>query len=158
MKNYVAIARQFANFTQSQLAEALEVSQQYVSALESGQRNPGPNLAPKLAKILDVSTAWLTGRPESMPVYDSIAKKTWICDILREEVIPDYGIMYHCHFDHDGCDYVFPVIISDGLMIQPWAWDSCWAKSADDIQDYKWYEASSGAEAIMIDGLPRFIR
>lgn len=153
MKNYVTIARRFAGLSQTQLAESLGMSQQYVSALESGARNPGPNLAPKLAKLLDVSTAWLTGRPQSLPLYSVDDDTTYICEIMREENIPDYGILYHVYVDVIGD--IVPVIVTKNVMFCPWQWDNCPCKSADDIQDYRWCEPHSNSPAIMLDGLPR---
>lgn len=49
-------ARELAGFTQTQLAEALDMSQDMVSKWETGRRGARPDTAKKIADILGVST------------------------------------------------------------------------------------------------------
>lgn len=52
--------RKWRGISQIELAEALNTSQGYVSDLENGKRKVPAELAPRLAEMLDVPTAWIS--------------------------------------------------------------------------------------------------
>ncbi|MHB8507809.1 MAG: helix-turn-helix transcriptional regulator [Candidatus Dormibacteria bacterium] len=49
--------REAAGWTQRELAKKLGVTQNYIPALELGNRNPGPDLRQRLMKLFDCSFA-----------------------------------------------------------------------------------------------------
>lgn len=55
MKNNVRNLREDRNYTQSELAEAVNVSRQTIHSIESGKFVPTTILALKLARLFDVS-------------------------------------------------------------------------------------------------------
>ena len=57
----VALLRKESGFTQAQLAEFLEISQQMIAAYEAGTRKIPASMLPKLAKLFAVSMEQLTG-------------------------------------------------------------------------------------------------
>lgn len=48
-------AREAARLTQKELAEKVEVSREYISAIENGRYNPSLNLLKKIAKALNTT-------------------------------------------------------------------------------------------------------
>ena len=55
MENNLKKLRQKRNFTQEELADALAVSRQTISSLESGRYDPSIQLAFKIAKLFEMS-------------------------------------------------------------------------------------------------------
>ena len=74
MKNYlldinkrVARLRKREGMTQEQFGDVLQVSQQYIGALESGLRRPGSALIFMMAVKFDVSEDWLKEGKGKLP-------------------------------------------------------------------------------------------
>jgi transcriptional regulator with XRE-family HTH domain len=63
----VSLLRKESGFTQAQLAEFLEISQQMIAAYEAGTRKIPASMLPKIAKLFAVSIEQLTG-VEPQPV------------------------------------------------------------------------------------------
>jgi transcriptional regulator with XRE-family HTH domain len=57
----VSLLRKESGFTQAQLAEFLEISQQMIAAYEAGTRKIPASMLPKIAKLFAVSIEQLTG-------------------------------------------------------------------------------------------------
>lgn len=55
MKNRLKVMRAERNWTQADLAEALEVSRQTVNAIETGKYDPSLPLAFKIARLFDMA-------------------------------------------------------------------------------------------------------
>jgi DNA-binding XRE family transcriptional regulator len=60
--NRLRTIRQFARFTQAEVAERADISQSYLSALEAGARALNDDVAHRLARALDVPLAWVAPR------------------------------------------------------------------------------------------------
>lgn len=54
MKNNIELLRKSKKISQSELAEALEVTRQTISSLETGKYNPSITLAFRIAKFFDL--------------------------------------------------------------------------------------------------------
>ncbi len=54
MRVRLAMLREEANFTQTQISRCADISQGYYSDIESGVRCPSPEIALRIAKILDI--------------------------------------------------------------------------------------------------------
>lgn len=54
MKNNIELLRKSKKISQSELAEALQVTRQTISSLETGKYNPSIILAFKIAKFFDL--------------------------------------------------------------------------------------------------------
>ena len=159
MKNNLSIAMDFAGIPAVKLAEKMSVTLPYISQLTSGIRKLGHNNLQAYAEALDVSPAWLSGEAQSLPIYDPIERQTIVCKIVREEEIPDYGMLYHVYVDESGD--VVPVVISSGLQFVPADWQGWAAKEVRAVKDLgnifcDWIDVA-GHPAIVMDGLPRMI-
>ena len=55
MKNRLKVLRAERNWTQADLAEALEVSRQTINAIETGKYDPSLPLAFKIARLFDMA-------------------------------------------------------------------------------------------------------
>jgi putative transcriptional regulator len=55
MKNRLKVLRAERNWTQAELAEALEVSRQTINAIETGKYDPSLPLAFKIARLFDMA-------------------------------------------------------------------------------------------------------
>ena len=55
MKNRLKVLRAERDWTQAQLASALEVSRQTVNAIETGKFDPSLTLAVRVARLFDMS-------------------------------------------------------------------------------------------------------
>jgi DNA-binding XRE family transcriptional regulator len=54
MRVKLAMMRESTNFTQTQLSKCADISQGYYSDIESGLRCPSPNVAGRIAKVLNI--------------------------------------------------------------------------------------------------------
>ena len=152
--NNITIARTLNHMTAVQLAEAAGSTKQYISALENGIRNLGPNNVKIFTDILGVDKAWLLGCPGILPVYDPLTKIIISTEIIRTEEIPDYGVLYLVHAQTGDN---FAVILASGVQFTAADWqDPNQPMIAAEIADYKWMDVN-GNDAVMIDGLPRSI-
>ncbi len=148
------IAARFAGLNGRELAERLGVSTAYISQLMTGRRSLGPNNVQLLAKTLDVDAAWLLGVAQRLPVVDPDAGAVYSCGIVRTEILEGYGALYHVYLDETGD--VVPVILSGGIQLTPRDWQTLMVRRRADIGGERWRDAR-GAEAVMLDGLPRVI-
>ena len=55
----IAASRKEAGLTQAELGKKLGVTQQMITQIETGRRKPNADTITEIAKILDVSSAWL---------------------------------------------------------------------------------------------------
>ena len=153
--NNITIARTLNHMTAVQLAEAAGSTKQYISALENGIRNLGPNNVKIFTDILGVDKAWLLGCPGILPVHDPNTNKDIITEIIHSEVVPDHGVLYVVHAKDTGDN--FTVIMKSNTQFTVTDWQSPYQPmTAAEIADYKWMDVN-GNDAVMIDGLPRSI-
>lgn len=151
----IKTARKMRGLAQSDLAARMGISPQALNQYESGARSLGPKLLPVAAKVLDVSPAYLAGIAQSIPVFcaDGGVKE---CAIMRQESIPNYGMLYLVDTREYGAENV---ILSDGFQYILNAQLDDRGISIDQINSHgagHWVD-SHGHIAMMVDGLPRAI-
>lgn len=72
-------------FTQSEMAEFLDCSQQTINVWESGQHTPKITMLVKIADRFGVSVDWLLGRKEPLKIITEIPQDTKnIVDLYRK--------------------------------------------------------------------------
>lgn len=72
-------------FTQSEMAEFLDCSQQTINVWESGQHTPKITMLVKIADKFDVSVDWLLGRKEPIKIITEIPQDAKnIVDLYRK--------------------------------------------------------------------------
>lgn len=151
----IKTARKMRGLAQSDLAARMGISPQALNQYESGARSLGPKLLPVAAQVLDVSPAYLAGIAQSIPVFcaDGGIKE---CAIIRQESIPNYGMLYLVDTREYGAENV---ILADGIQyILHTQLDDC-GISIDQIAapGIGYWIDSRGHIALMVDGLPRAI-
>lgn len=148
------IARRFAGLSGVELAGRLGVYPQQVQGWVSGSRTPSRSSVTGIASELGVDPAWLLGMPQQMAVIDPVDGSAITGDIMRTEMIPAYGVLYHIYLDSTGD--IIPVIVGGGVQFTPCDWQTLTVKCADDISAAHWMDCF-GRDAVMLDGLPRVI-
>lgn len=151
---YFEIAKIFAKYTGTELAERLGVSPQHLNAWIKGSRVPNRNNVEYIASVLGVDPAWLLGLPQTMPVVDPLSGDVFTGRIMRSEAIDGYGELYHVYLNETGD--IVPVILSAGIQFTPTDWTTLTVRSAEEIAEARWMDAR-GQDTIMLDGLPRVI-
>lgn len=81
--------RKKRNITQIRLSIAAEVSQETISAYESGRATPSPETLVKLADFLNTSTDYLLGRINNDNPLTEVSKD--IVDKQLEELLNNYA-------------------------------------------------------------------
>jgi transcriptional regulator with XRE-family HTH domain len=76
----IAELRRESGLSQEKFGEKLEVTQQYIGALESGKRNPGPALVYMMARKFGTSEDWIkkgtAQRVDRPKMIDGVLLKT----------------------------------------------------------------------------------
>jgi transcriptional regulator with XRE-family HTH domain len=76
----IAELRRESGLSQEKFGEKLEVTQQYIGALESGKRNPGPALVFMMARKFGTTKAWIKNgtapRSDRPKMIDGVLLKT----------------------------------------------------------------------------------
>lgn len=151
----IKTARLMRGLSQVSLAQMIGVPPQTLNSYESGLRQLGPKLLPLAADALRVSAAYLRGDAQRLAVYDWASRRTLSCPIVSETVIDDYGMFYLVDVDEVG---VVSVIMADGVQFTLGDWQGRQPLTADEIADTDcaWVD-SRGADAVVMDGLPRMV-
>lgn len=71
----IQLSREQAGLTQEQLAEKLELSTQFISAIERGVYGPSLDTVVKLCEELNVSSDWLLLGRRGTPTTQTIAER-----------------------------------------------------------------------------------
>ena len=149
--------RALRGLTQSDLARKLSLNRQTVYAYESGNRSIGAAIAPKFADALQVSAAYLIGKPDTLPVYDYNEHTTTACSIIAANELQEdgklYGVFYLTEHPIAG---LLAVIIADGIQFTTVDRQGPQPTEPDEINEFCWVDAA-GHDAIMLDGLPRVL-
>ena len=148
------IARRYTGLNGVALARLLGVSPQQLNGWLKGDRVPSRTSVEGIAAKMGVDAAWLLGVAQRLPVVDPDAGAVYSCGIVRTEILEGYGALYHVYLDETGD--VVPVILSGGIQLTPRDWQALRVRRAEDIAGERWQDAR-GAEAVMLDGLPRVI-
>ena len=151
----IKTARNLRGISQTDLAGQLGILPQSLNSYESGARQPGPKLLPKLAAALNVDAAYLRGDAQRLAVWDWQERRTLSCAIASETYIDGYGAFYLVEVDDLG---VIAVIMSDGVQFTLSDWQGRQPLMIGDIADTDspWFDVH-GRPAIMLDGLPRML-
>lgn len=88
IENKLKLIRLYLNMNQSTFAKALGVKQSYLSALESGKREPTAKLLYLLVKKFNISADWFITGKGSIITNDDSAKDN---DVRQEENTAMYG-------------------------------------------------------------------
>lgn len=153
----IRTARLMRGLSQTDLAARMGISPQSLSQYESGARSLGAKLLPAAARALDVSEAYLSGCAQTLPVYDYATGGTHMSEIMREESIPTYGMLYLCDVPDVG---PVSVILAGGVQLTLSDWQGAQVMTAAQIADPpsgRWVDGR-GEDAIMLGGLPRVLR
>lgn len=150
--NPITTARTIKSMTAAALAAAVNVSPSQLSQWESGYRTPSRDAAQRIADALDVDLAWIMGCPQSVSIWDPFGRQAIPAQLMRSQSIPGYGTLQHAYAGEIGS--AVAMIISDGIVFTPADWQGSQPADASEIADCRWMDAR-GADAIMLDGLPR---
>jgi transcriptional regulator with XRE-family HTH domain len=117
-RHRMMIAREYARLTQAQLAEAMGVAFQTISAWESGHRQPGSYELRKFAKECGVDVQWLA---------QDLPRRRIVCPVCRREVAVsslNHVVVLHNDKAYRPCD-MGGCSIAEGLLpsYQCAAWD-----------------------------------
>lgn len=150
--------RALRGLTQAELARKLDFDRQTVYAYESGRSHIGTAIAPKFAEALQVSAAYLIGKPDTLPVYDYNEHTTAACSIIAANELHEdgklYGVFYLVEHPVTG---LLAVIIADGIQFTTNDWQDEQPTEPEKIKDFYWVDATTGHYAIMYNGLPRIL-
>lgn len=150
----ITTARNLKTMTASALAAAVGVTPSRLSQWESGYRTPSRDAAQRIAEALDVDLAWIMGCPQSVSIWDPFARQSIPAQLMRSESLPGYGTLQHAYIDEIGS--AVAMIISDGIVFTPVDWQGAQPANASEITACRWMDMR-GADAIMLDGLPRIL-
>jgi putative transcriptional regulator len=80
MKNRLKVLRAERNWTQAQLAEALDVSRQTINAIETGKFDPSLPLAFRAARLFGLHIEEIFHDEDPSRVATEITKDTYVID------------------------------------------------------------------------------
>lgn len=80
MNNRIKQIRQMENLTQSQFAEKINLSRNYVAMIEIGQRDPSDRTISDICRIFDIQEDWLRDGLE--PMRAAKAKEDEIAELV----------------------------------------------------------------------------
>lgn len=92
---WIKLHRRQKRWTQTTLAEALAVTQEYVSALERDKAAPGPEVIYRLARVFaaDVAAVYALAYPDRaalpLPPPDAVAAARAALDALAPALLPE---------------------------------------------------------------------
>lgn len=87
LKDRLKNARLNAKLTQKQIADMLQISQQYYAKWEKGERNPKPDSIKKLSGILNVTSDYLQGRDDGLEDIIEVLKEKTLSEEDKQEII-----------------------------------------------------------------------
>lgn len=87
LKDRLKSARLNAKLTQKQIADMLQISQQYYAKWEKGERNPKPDSIKKLSDILNVTSDYLQGRDDGLEDVIEVLKEKTLNEEEKREII-----------------------------------------------------------------------
>ena len=87
LKDRLKNARLNAKLTQKQIADMLQISQQYYAKWEKGERNPKPDSIKKLSEILNVTSDYLQGRDDGLEDVIEVLKEKTLNEEEKRDII-----------------------------------------------------------------------
>lgn len=79
--------RRERKWSQKELGEKVDVSESFISKVESGKKQPSRDVTTKIAEVLNVTTDYLLGRSEDTRATEEQDKKSTIMGKKIEELI-----------------------------------------------------------------------
>lgn len=93
MNNRIKLIRQNENMTQSQFAEKIGLSRNYVAMIEIGQRDPSDRTVSDICRIFGVNPAWLRNGEEPMMMPEADSETAYINELLKDVDNPFVGLI-----------------------------------------------------------------
>ena len=87
LKDRLKNARLNAQLTQKQIADMLQISQQYYAKWEKGERNPKPDSIKKLSEILNVTSDYLQGRDDGLEDIIEVLKRKTLSEDEKQKIV-----------------------------------------------------------------------
>ena len=153
MKNRknIEFCRALRGLSRQEVAERMGIGVQTFSLYENGQRI-GTTVMPRIAKVLDVSEAYLLGIPNRLAVRNPSTGENINLPIVAETDIDEYGAFYLLE-SASTPGGVLAVILHSGKQFTPAVWGGKQPLTLEEIPAWRWVN-ENGMEAMIVDGLP----
>lgn len=153
MKNRknIEFCRALRGLSRQEVAERMGIGVQTFSLYENGQRI-GTTVMPRIAKVLDVSEAYLLGIPNRLAVRNPSTGENINLPIVAETDIDEYGAFYLLE-SASTPGGVLAVILHSGKQFTPAVWSRRQPLTLEEIPAWRWVNAN-GVESMIVDGLP----
>lgn len=154
MKNRknIEFCRSLRGLSRQEVAERMGIGVQTFSLYENGQRI-GTTVMPRIAKVLDVSEAYLRGIPNRLAVRNPSTGENISLPIVAETDIDEYGAFYLLE-SAPTPGGALAVILHDGIQFTPVVWGQKQPLTLEEIPAWRWVNAN-GIESMIVDGLPQ---
>lgn len=147
----IEFCRALRGLSRQEVADRMGVKAQTFSLYENGQRI-GTTVMPRIAKVLDVSEAYLRGVANRLAVKNPATGDEIALPIVAETIIAGYGAFYLLESAPIPCG-VLAVVLHGGKQFTPAVWGGKQPLTLEEIPAYRWVNAN-GIESMIVDGLP----
>lgn len=153
MKNRknIEFCRALRGLSRQEVADRMGIEVQTFSLYENGNRI-GTTVMPRIAKVLDVSEAYLRGIPNRLAVRNPSTGENINLPIVAETDIDEYGAFYLLE-SASTPGGVLAVILHGGNQFTSAAWGARQPLTLEEIPAWRWVN-THGIEAEIVDGLP----
>lgn len=137
--NTIKIARNFFGVTISEMAKALNVSEQQVGNWECGFRHPSSASAKMIGEYLGVDDAWVLGCPQSLSVVNPSNGGIYSGHIMTSEHIDGIGTFSNIYVTEFDC--VVATVLASGTMYTVANWGIDRVINSSEIENFSWIDA-----------------